>query len=54
LENPVSAIQEAYRMLKPGGTLLAIDFDGLFLNLFSGNSELDGYLKKLRMVFLAI
>jgi ubiquinone/menaquinone biosynthesis C-methylase UbiE len=51
LENPVNAIREAYRMLKPGGTLLAIDFDGLFLNLYSENSELDTYLEKLEHGF---
>ncbi|MDD4976219.1 MAG: methyltransferase domain-containing protein [Bacteriovorax sp.] len=51
LNNPLRAISEARRILRPGGSLYVIDFDGIFLNLFSDNEELTQYLKKIESNF---
>jgi ubiquinone/menaquinone biosynthesis C-methylase UbiE len=46
LDNPQKAISEFYRILKPGGIIYLIDFDGLMLNFFHENETLKVMLTK--------
>jgi SAM-dependent methyltransferase len=46
--DPRPIISELFRVLKPGGHLVVIDFDGLIFNLDHRNPELKKYLEKLQ------
>lgn len=52
LKDPLHAINEAYRILRPGGLIYVIDFDGIFLNLFSENELLTQNLKTIEEKFV--
>lgn len=47
IENPSTAIQESYRVLKSGGLLLAIDYTGYGMSFFEKIKLSTRYLKKL-------
>jgi SAM-dependent methyltransferase len=49
LTQPEVVCREFYRVLKPGGSLTLIDFDGLIFNFHSENMELMGMLNELRL-----
>lgn len=51
LENPHLAIQQFYRVLRPGGTLSLIDIDGILFNISTKNAILKSYLIKLQEKF---
>lgn len=51
LPNPSVAIAELYRILKPGGQLYIIDFDGIFINLYSDNSRFNFLLEQIKAGF---
>lgn len=51
LENPKLAIKEMARLLKPGGMLYIIDFDGIFINLYSSNDRFNFLLEKIKASF---
>jgi ubiquinone/menaquinone biosynthesis C-methylase UbiE len=46
--DPKPLISELFRVLKPGGHLVVIDFDGLIFNIDHRNAELKSYLDKLQ------
>lgn len=48
LSDPMKVLSEFQRVLKPGGQLLVIQFDGFIFNYFHRNSELDGMLGIIR------
>lgn len=51
LESPKLAIKEMVRLLKPGGMLYIIDFDGIFINLHSSNERFNYLLEKIKAGF---
>ncbi|MBC7428939.1 MAG: methyltransferase domain-containing protein [Bacteriovorax sp.] len=51
LANPKAAIHEMARLLKPGGILYIIDFDGIFINLHSENKRFNFLLDKIKAGF---
>lgn len=48
LENPIAVAQELYRLLRPQGYIHIIETDGLFFNIYSGNSELEESLTAIK------
>ncbi|MBY0415438.1 MAG: class I SAM-dependent methyltransferase [Bdellovibrionales bacterium] len=53
LANPKKAIHEMVRLLKPGGILYIIDFDGIFINLYSENKRFNDLLEKIKAGFVS-
>jgi len=47
---PLRALEEIYRVIRPGGELVAIDADGVLFNLYSDNETLNRYLETLKKV----
>jgi len=47
LESPEKVTQEFHRVLKPGGVAYLIDLDGLHLNTWTANTELNDLIKEL-------
>jgi len=48
LPSPVDTVKELKRVLKKGGTLYLIDLDGVFLNYWTQNKQLNKQIKKLK------
>jgi len=46
--DPLHLITELKKTLKPGGRLIIIELDGVFVNLYSANHRLNEYLKELK------
>ncbi len=51
LAAPLLVTKELYRLLKPGGLIHLVDFDGILFNLTHTNSKLQCFLDKLRTVW---
>jgi ubiquinone/menaquinone biosynthesis C-methylase UbiE len=51
LPSPVLAAQEIYKACKDGGKVYIVDFDGIFLNHYSTNEELNKSLELMRESF---
>ena len=47
MSTPLKALEEFYRILKPGGTTFIIDLDGILFNIYTENEELNQMLAKL-------
>lgn len=47
LENPIKAITELKRILRPNGVLYLIDLDGVWVNTFTQNAKFNQMMKKI-------